>query len=99
MAFSLLFASCRQKPAPASTPIVHNSEIDIWPDSIDFHNGVILRAYADSILQVRVEGHVLRTISLPPLRENAFGVKTDFPVFDALYRLEASAPEIGRAHV
>ena len=92
MAFSLLFASCRQKPAPASTPIVHNSEIDIWPDSIDFHNGVILRAYADSILQVRVEGHVLRTISLPPLRENAFGVKTDFPVFDALYRLEASAP-------
>lgn len=92
MALTLLFISCRHKiPQQEVMPIVHNDAIDIWPDSIDFHSGVIIRATSDSTLQIRVEGNVLRTIDIPSQREGEFRFHSDFPIINALYRLETSA--------
>lgn len=92
MALTLLCTSCRQTHVDSTTPLVHNGQLDIWPDSIDFHSGMILRAEGDSTLRIRVEGNVLRTIHIPPPRKGAFSFHSDFPLLDALYRLEASSP-------
>lgn len=90
MALTLLLPSCDKASTDNATPLVHNAGIDIWPDSIDFHTGIIIRAYGDSMLQVRVEGNVLRTVNVPPARKTAFRFNSGMPVFDALYRMETA---------
>ena len=73
--------------------VLRDDSCDIWPDSIDLHNGVIVRAVGDSVLQVRVEGNVLRSIPLPAHdAAGAFSFQSDFPVIDALLRLETARP-------
>lgn len=96
MALTLFCASCSRHPVNSgNTPLVHNAEIDIWPDSIDFHTGMILRAEGDSALSIRVEGNALRTIPLPPTREGGFSFSSGFPLLDALYRLDDAKPKEG----
>jgi len=94
MALCLLVCGCSGIERVPDAPIVHNQAYDIWPDSIDLHNGVILRAFGDSMLQVRVEGNVLRCIRVPsPASRSAYAFESEYPVLDALFRYESSIPD------
>lgn len=92
----LLAGSCRSEIARIVDPIAHEAPYDIWPDSIDLHNGVILRVVSDSVMQVRVAGNVLDSIRASQVREGRMTFRSSFPLLDFLYRLEASAPSVGR---
>lgn len=92
----LAATSCRKESAHRVDPISHNSRYDIWPDSIDLHDGVVLRAMSDSVLQVRVSGNVLDTVMAGPIQPGRMKFKSTYPILDFLYRLEASHPSIGR---
>lgn len=99
MVLCLMLHGCAGHGRESTVPVVHGGTCDIWPDSIDLHNGVIVRAVGDSVMQVRVEGNVLRTIPLPAFGvEAAFSYQSDFPVIDALLRLEVARPRRLRWH-
>lgn len=71
--------------------LFHCEAYDISPDSIDLHNGVILRAYGDSILSVRVEGNTIRTIRQDTsvyAGDREFLFSSEYPVLDALVNME-----------
>lgn len=89
-------ASCRREHSPQAPPIAHTAAFDIWPDSIDLHEGVILRAFSDSVMQVRVDGNILDTIHAGEVLQGRMRFKSDYPLLDFLYRLEASQPSSGR---
>lgn len=91
-AASFIVSSCREGIPSQVQPIAHNSSYDVWPDSIDLHEGIILRAMSDSVLQIRVEGNVIDTIKAPEVREGRMSFRSSFPILDFLYRLEASRP-------
>ncbi|MDE5979436.1 MAG: hypothetical protein K2G84_05310, partial [Muribaculaceae bacterium] len=88
----ILPTSCRKEAPRGVDPIAHNAAYDIWPDSIDLHDGVVLRAMSDSLMQVRVSGNVLDTITAAPLPPDRMTFKSAAPLLDFLYRLEASTP-------
>lgn len=92
----ILPTSCRKEAPRSVDPIAHNAAYDIWPDSIDLHDGVVLRAMSDSLMQVRVSGNVLDTITAAPLPPDRMTFKSDAPLLDFLYRLEASTPTSSR---
>lgn len=94
MALCLLIYSCADNNIPTShTPITHNEAYNIWPDSININNGLIIRAISDSTLQVRMNGNTLRSYNIPPIGESNFSFKSDFPIIDALYRFETSTQD------
>lgn len=95
-ATGLLGVSCRGEIARIVDPIAHEAPYDIWPDSIDLHNGVILRVTSDSVMQVRVGGNVLDSVTAPAVAEGRMTFSSSFPLLDFLYRLEASASPSGR---
>lgn len=88
--WAILAAGCRKEVAKVIDPIAHPEAYDIWRDSIDLHNGLILRVMNDSVAQLRRDGVVLDSITAPALPEGSMRVKTTLPVLDFLYRLEAS---------
>lgn len=92
----LLTASCRQETPRSVEPIAHNASYDIWPDSIELHNGVVLRAMSDSLMQVRVNGNILDSIVTGGIPDGRMTFSSSFPLLDFLYRLEASCPSAGR---
>lgn len=87
-----LLTACSQEVGYGGESVFHCHVYDIYPDSVDMHTGMILRAYGDSVIQVRVEGNTLRTIYAEkhPRSRGTFRFKSDYPLFDALIRLEAS---------
>lgn len=92
----ILPTSCRKETPRSVDPIAHTSGYDIWPDSIDLHDGVILRAMSDSVMQVRVDGNILDTIAAGKVPSGRMTFSSTLPLLDFLYRLEASAPSTGR---
>lgn len=92
----LLTASCRQETPRSVEPIAHNASYDIWPDSIELHDGVVLRAMSDSLMQVRVNGNILDSIVAGEIPDGRMTFSSSFPLLDFLYRLEASSPSAGR---
>lgn len=91
-----VFSACKEiKPEPAD-PIAHSDSYDIWPDSIDLHNDVILRVMNDSIMEVRVNGNTLDTIRCGEVPDGRMTFTSGYPVLDFLYRLEASMPVNGK---
>lgn len=90
MAQVALLCGCREAERMEHEALVHNGVSDIWPDSIDLHNGVMLCAEGDTLLQLRVEGNVMRNIQVGRPRHGRFVFRSDFPVFDALFGLEAA---------
>lgn len=99
MVSALLMCGCREVKAAYGDPLVHNGVSDIWPDSIDLHNGVMLCARGDSLLQLRVEGNVMRNIPVGAPQPGRFIFRSDFPLFDALLRLEAAREDLHRGGV
>lgn len=71
-------------------PLFHCSQYGISPDSIDLRNGVILSAEGDSAIVVRVDGNMIRTIrsAAGATGSGPFEFSSDYPVFDALFRME-----------
>lgn len=84
--------SCREIHLDKGTPVRHCQSFDIWPDSIDFHSGFILRAVGDSMMQVRVEGATIRTVKAGRPGIEAFRFSSGLPLLDVLYNLEAASP-------
>lgn len=70
-------------------PVFHCDEYDIWPDSVDLHSGIVVRAVGDSVLQISADGIILRQIKTGEAEGKAMKVNTGISVFDALYNLEA----------
>jgi hypothetical protein len=89
----LLATACTTRQAvDPSLPIVHNEAVDVWSDSLDLRSGVTIRAIGDSLIQIRVEGNVLRTIAINTAVSNApFEFHSDHAIVDALYRWETAA--------
>ena len=87
-----LLTACSQEVGYGGESVFHCHAFDIYPDSVDMHTGMILRAYGDSVIQVRVEGNTLRTVSAGKMPRSrwTFRFWSDYPLFDALMRLEAS---------
>lgn len=92
----LAATSCRKETTRRVDPISHNASYDIWPDSIDLHDGVVLRAMSDSVMQVRVSGNVLDTVMAGEPMPGRMRFTSTYPILDFLYRLEASQPSGGR---
>lgn len=92
----LLPTGCGKETARTEEPIAHNEAFDIWPDSIDLHDGVVLRVMSDTVMQVRVSGNVLDTIIAGKEAAGRMTFSSDYPLLDFLYRLEASYPAPGR---
>lgn len=90
------FSSCKKGKPMAADPIAHTDSYDIWPDSIDLHNDIILRVMNDSVMEIRVNGNPLDSILCPTPPEGRMTFKSDYPVIDFLYRLEAATPSSGR---
>lgn len=88
--------ACREEARRSVEPIAHNDSFDIWPDSIDLHDGVVLRAMSDSLMQVRVSGNILDTIAAGKIPDWRMTFSSSHPLLDFLYRLEASYPSTGR---
>ena len=91
VAAAMIFAgtSCGHVSLPSEhEPVYHCEAYDVWPDSIDFHSGVIVKANGDSVLEIRVEGNTLREIKMPHAADGPM-VTTGIAVFDALCRLES----------
>lgn len=95
-AVSFVLSSCQREVTDTTLPIAHNESFDIWPDSIDLHNGVILRVVSDSMMLIRVNGNILDTIYAGHPTENRMEFRSDYPIFDFLYRREAAIPSEGR---
>lgn len=92
VALIFVFSSCKKsRPEPAD-PIAHADSYDIWPDSIDLHNDVILRVMNDSIMELRVNGNVLDTILCGHPAPDRMRFESDYPLLDFLYRNEAALP-------
>lgn len=91
--FGSLLCGCGKIHIDPASPVVHNAVCDVWPDSIDLHNGVAVRARGDSLLQIRVEGNVLRSIEVQPYGDADFRFVSDYPLLDALCRLDAGSSE------
>ena len=90
-AAAILVASCgREESRGPVTSILHNTACDIWPDSIDLHNGVTMAVAADSLMIVRRNGNAVDTLAAPKPREGAMTFSSGIPVLDFFYRLEAS---------
>lgn len=90
-AFTLLFVGCsRNLPWRHEGSVASSAAWQLWPDSIDFRNGLVIRAFGDSLLQVRVEGNCLRDVSCRSrIQEvSAPDVSTGVPLVDALCALE-----------
>ncbi len=84
-------ASCRDATEHMPDyPFYHCEAYDVWPDSIDTHSGFVVAASGDSLLQVKVEGSVVREIRPDSVGNGYMEVYTGMPVFDLLYRWEAS---------
>ena len=83
---------CSHELERVDGPIYHCDDYDITPDSVDMHTGMILRACGDSAIMVRVEGNTLRTIRCDGSHRSrgTFRYKSDYPLIDALLRLETS---------
>ena len=92
----LTMASCGETAIKKVDPIAHNESYDIWPDSIDLHDGVVLRAMSDSVMEVRVTGNVLDSITAGEILPGRMKFTSAHPLLDFLYRLEASIPSSGR---
>lgn len=88
--------SCHGDSSRRVDPIAHTQAYDIWPDSIDLHDGVVLRAMSDSVMQVRVSGNVLDTITTGRIPPGSMTFSSTHPLLDFLYRLEASHPPTAR---
>lgn len=91
MAFTLQFVGCsRDLPWRHEGSVASTAAWQLWPDSIDFRNGLVIRAFGDSLLQVRVEGNCLRDVSCRPRMQDAAAVyvSTGVPLIDALCALE-----------
>lgn len=88
--WAILAAGCRKEVVRVVEPVAHSKAYDIWKDSIDLHNGLILRILNDSTAQLRRDGAVLDSIVVPALPDLAMRLKTTLPVLDFLYRLEAA---------
>ena len=88
--------SCHDDSSRRVDPIAHTQAYDIWPDSIDLHDGVVLRAMSDSVMQVRVSGNVLDTITTGRIPPGSMTFSSTHPLLDFLYRLEASHPPTAR---
>lgn len=71
-------------------PFYHCGAYDVWPDSIDSHAGFVVSAVGDSILQVKVDGMVVRELSVSRSGDGAMEVSTGMPVFDMLYKMESA---------
>lgn len=91
-----LLASCREEQPRGVDPVAHNQAYDIWPDSIDLHDGVILRAMSDSLMLIRVNGNDLDSITAGDIPPGRMTFSSSYPLLDFLYRLEASCQPIGR---
>lgn len=90
-AFTLLFVGCRREmPWRHEGTVASTAAWQLWPDSIDFRNGLVIRAFGDSLLQVRVEGNCLRDVSCRSRNPEAQGpyVSTGVPLIDALCAVE-----------
>ncbi len=90
-AFTLQFVGCsRNLPWRHEGSVASSAAWQLWPDSIDFRNGLVIRAFGDSLLQVRVEGNCLRDVSCRSrIQEvSAPDVSTGVPLVDALCALE-----------
>lgn len=87
---AILPTSCRKDAPKSVDPIAHNAYYDIWPDSIDLHDGVVLRAMSDSLMEVRVSGNVLDSITAGAIPPGRMTFRSTHPLLDFLYRLEAS---------
>lgn len=85
-----LFSSCKKENPLAADPIAHAEAYDIWPDSIDLHNDVILRVMNDSLMEIRVNGNALDSIFCDSIPAGKMTFTSDYPLLDFLYRLEAS---------
>lgn len=92
---AVTLAGCADKSERTVTPVVHNDAYDIWPDSIDLHEGMILRAVSDSVMQIRVEGNTIDSIAAPAPLPGRMTFRSDYPILDFCYRLEASMPASG----
>lgn len=91
--FVLAFVRCDNRKATSGyNPVFHCDAYDIWPDSIDFHSGIVLRASGDSLLQIRADGITLREVSLKK-PQGKMSVHTGIGIFDALFMLESVEPE------
>lgn len=91
-AAAILVASCDKKESHGPvTPILHNTACDIWPDSVDLHNGITMAVTADSLMIVRRNGKTTDTITAHKPPESAMTFSSGIPVLDFCYRLEASA--------
>lgn len=96
VAILLPLSSCKKARPEAADPIAHAESYDIWPDSIDLHNDLILRVMNDSVMEVRVSGIVLDTIRCGHIPEERMKFTSGYPVLDFLYRLEAAMPANGK---
>lgn len=92
VAAAMIFAgtSCGHVSLPSEhEPVYHCEAYDVWPDSIDFHSGVIVKANGDSVAEIRVEGNTLREIKMPHAADGPV-ITTGIALFDALCRLESA---------
>ncbi len=98
IASALIFnlSGCREETPHSVDPIAHNEFFDIGHDCIDLHNGVILKALSDSLMEVRVNENVTDSIFADQLPKNRMSLKSGYPLLDFLYRFEASRPSSGR---
>jgi hypothetical protein len=92
----ILLTACKKEDGRAVIPIAHTETYDIWPDSLDMHGDVILRAMSDSLMLVRVEGNNLDSIKAGKPATTRMTFSSTYPLLDFLYRLEAAMPSSGR---
>jgi hypothetical protein len=92
----LLLAACHSEENRIVEPIAHNDNYDIWPDSIDLHNDLILRAISDSLMYLRRDGAIIDSITAGSIPDNRMKFHSDYPLLNFLYRLEASTPSYGK---
>lgn len=92
----LHLAGCREETPHSVDPIAHNELFDIWPNSIDLHDGVVLKTITDSLMEIRVNGNVIDSIFAGHLPKNRMSFTSDYPLLDFLYRFEASLPSSER---
>ena len=88
--------SCgRNTPSGDVAPTLCTSRYNITPDSVALGTGMAVCTAGDTLLRISVEGNTLRTISIgePEASRGAFEFKSDFPIFDALFRLEQARPQ------
>jgi hypothetical protein len=92
----LLLSSCQKEENRAVLSIAHTDSYDIWPDSLDMHGDVILRAMSDSLLLMRTKGANVDSIKAGRIPDDRMQFSSAFPLLDFLYHLEAAAPSSGK---